>query len=98
HTLAAACAAYAAAPRLIEVSDDPCIDPAAHQIPGVRPFDFITDAHTACAEDAAIVIDHKTLMAGIHGQVRREIVIAHMVHACLGRACLQFTMTVHHTD
>jgi hypothetical protein len=85
-------------PRLVEVDDHPAVDPAAHHIPHMRALDLVADAHAARAEDAAVVVQRVALVAGIHGQVGVEIVVAHMVHADLGGFPLQLAVAVHHAD
>src|ERR1700733_6236027 len=53
-------------PWVIEVGDDLGVDAAPHDVPGMRTLDFVTDANAARAENAAVVIDHKTIVGGIN--------------------------------
>ena len=98
HTFTTTGATVTGAPRLVKIGNYQAVDAPAHNIPCMCAFHFVTDTHTAGAKDATVVIQHKALMAGVHGQVRVQIIVAHMVHAHSCGLPLQFTVAVHHTN
>src|ERR1035437_8487165 len=80
HALAAAGAAFALAPRLVEVGDHAAIHAARHDVPGMGALDFVADPHAARAQDAAVVVHHETLVGGIHRHARILIGEVHVRH------------------
>ena len=95
HALATACAT-GLAPGLHQVRDHHAIDPASHHIPYVSAFNFGTNPHAACAQDAAVVIACEALVRCIHLEQRVAIGQPHMGHPQLLAHRLQLAVAVGH--
>ena len=96
HAFAARGATGGFAPWLVEIGDDPAVMAAPGDIPGVRTFDFIADAHATGTENAAVVIDAELIVRHIHGQLGKLILEPDVIHAHARRQVLQFAMAVGH--
>ena len=96
HAFAAAGAGFGGAPGLIEVGDHACAYPAAHEVPGMRAFDFAADADASAAEHAAVVVSNKSLMGGVDRKLRRAVWIFDMSDAEGQGEVLEFAMPVRH--
>src|SRR5262249_52279427 len=96
HTLATGRATVGTAPRLIQVGDDTGIGAPAAHIPGVGALDLVADAHTARAEDTAVMVDAKAVVSDIHMTLGRLVLVADMIHAEGHGHVLQFAVAVGH--
>src|SRR5579871_673413 len=66
HAFAATRAALRLAPGPVQIRHDHGADSAAADVENPRSFHFRTDPHAAGAEDAAVVVQHVTLMGKVH--------------------------------
>ena len=66
HALAATGATQACSPCLVQVDDDAAVGAASHDVPYMGALDLVADAHTARAEDAAVVVEPVPFVAGVH--------------------------------
>ena len=70
--------------------------PRARHVPGVRPSISSQARTQRGAEDAAVVVDAEALVAGVHGQLRVQVVEADVIDALRRRQRLQLAVAVRH--
>src|ERR1035438_2922178 len=92
--LSATGAAFRFAPRLGQVSDHQALGAASHHVPGVRALNLLAHANTARAENAAILIQHETIVTGVHRQVRINVGEADVIYPQMLRQPLHITVAV----
>ena len=94
--LAAAGARRRLAPRGAQVGDDPGVGAAPHHVPGVGAFDLRAHADAARAQDAAVVVDHEAVVAGVDADRRVETGQLEVGEAERLGVVLQFAVVVGH--
>ena len=98
HAFAAGCAGRRFSPGLIEIRNNPRFVAAAHNVPGMRPFHFIANAHTARAENAAVMIDNKFFVGRVSVAIRKNIRKTDMVHSGFLRVALKIAIIIRDTN
>jgi hypothetical protein len=97
-TLATRGAAFGLAPQLVHAGNDIALDSAPHHIEAMSAFHFITGTHAPCTKNTPVGIPDIPLMAGIHGQLGGQVVIAYMIHPQFCSHGLQLAMAIHDTS
>lgn len=101
YALATARARFGRSPRRFQIGNDLAFDAAPHHVPGMSALDFVADADTSRAQDAAVWIESKEVVGKVERQFRIPIRHPDMVDAATLSKLLQFTPTVryaHGTD
>jgi hypothetical protein len=62
NAFAATGANFRGAPRLVEVSDNPRVDPSPHDIPNMGALNFVTNSNASRAKHTPVVVNNETLM------------------------------------
>ena len=82
----------------MEIGDNLAFNATAHEIPGMRAFDFPTHPNASSAQDAAVVVNHKPVVGSVHGGLRIAIGIVNVGYVQLLRHGLQLTVAVGNAD